>query len=123
MSKSFLKQTANRTVKITKHYYKWANGLSNRKIRLVAVFAPPLFVLGALSSIVAPGETANQNAIVSQKQSTETASEPSVPVVSEAPSETYPIAVVKTGLDFQYTYEGELQVYSDRTVVQATWTP
>ena len=50
-------------------------------------------------------------------------SKPSVPVASEAPSETYPITVVKTGLDFQYTYEGALQVYSDKTVVQATWTP
>ena len=92
-------------------------------MRLVAVATPPILIIGGFFSIISPEGTADQSAVVLQEQETEMDSKPSVPVTSKAPSETYPITVVKTGLDFQYTYEGALQVYSDKTVVQATWTP
>ena len=78
-----------------------------------------------LLAVFTPEETASQNATALQPEATETISEAKESVMTEieVPSATYPVTVVKTGLDFQYTYDGELQVYPDKTVITATWKP
>lgn len=122
----FVKKAANASTKTIKRYYSWAGGLRNNKARLGAQFAPLLLLLSILSASIVGGES-SQNAIEPQPKRIETASVEEIekPIATEvkAPSAIYPITAVKTGLDFQYTYGGELKVYPDKTVIEATWTP
>ena len=87
------------------------------------MFAPPLLIIGALASVTSPEATTYQTTTLPQQHDNGVASEPNTFIASEEPITTYPVTVVKTGLDFQYTYEGELKAYSDKTVIEATWTP
>ena len=123
---TFVKKAADASTKTIKRYYSWAGGIKNKKARLGTQFAPPLLLLLLLGAVIG-GEESGQNAIAPQPEKIEAAAveQTEKPIATEvkAPSATYPITVIKTGLDFQYTYEGELKVYPGKTVIEATWTP
>ena len=95
----------------------------HRKARLAAVFSPPALIIGLILSVFSSEATTRQPTTLSSQQSHELASKPSELVKTEEPSATYLITVVKTGLDFQYSYEGELEVYAGKTTIEATWAP
>ena len=122
----FVKKAADASAKTIKRYYSWAGELKSKKARLGAQFAPPLLLLSIIGASIGGGEP-SQNAIAPQPKRIETTAveKTEKPIATEvkAPSATYPITVTKTGLDFQYTYEGELKVYPDKAVIEATWTP
>lgn len=122
----FAKKAANASTKAIKRYYSWARGLQNKKARLGAQFAPPLLLLWILGASIG-GKESSQSVIAPQPKRIETASiekaETPIAIEVKAPSATYPVTVTKTWLDFQYTYEGELKVYPDKTVIEAIWTP
>lgn len=76
-----------------------------------------------LLAVSMPQEVTNEKATTLQSEETEVISVAEEPVAAEVevPDATYPVTVVDTGLDFQHTYDGELQVYPDKTVIKATW--
>ena len=121
-----LKKATNASIRSIKRYYSWAGGLKNKKVRLGTQLAPPLLLLVLLGAVIG-SEESGQNAMAPQPTKIEAAAveqtEKPTATAVKAPIATYPITVVKTGLDFQYTYEGELKVYPDKTVIEATWTP
>ena len=106
-------------------YYKWANGIRNRKVAFGMMALPPVLLLGLIVGSGADSSQQNQLAIVDSGTPATTTpvstkpAEPSGPV-AEA---TYPVTVTKTGIDFQHTFDGVMEVYPDKTIVIATWTP
>lgn len=123
---SFFRKATHASIKAITRYYSWARGLRNKRARLTATFAPPVIILGLIGASVV-SEEPSQKVAEPQPERIETASAKKVeePLATEvkAPDATYPITVVKTGEDFQNTYEGELKVYSGKTVIEATWKP
>lgn len=128
-----------------KGYYQWAGNLpKGRGRRTLGRVAPAILLLGIIS--IASGESTEPKLVDNattqvavepiKEKAKANLTEPNVPKVAVEPAEketkadlvesdvtAYPVTIVKTGEDFQYTYSGELKVYADKAVIEATWQP
>ena len=120
------KEAAIKTYRFIKHYikayYKWAGNLPKGKGRRTLGRVAPALLLFILIPVGGgePTEPTQAN-----KQATSAVVEPVRAEAETSSIETnlssYPVTIVRTGLDFEYTYEGTLVVYADKTVIEATW--
>ena len=107
----------------TAAYYKWAAGLKSRKMSVGAMAAPPVLLLLLMIGSGADSSPLDRSAGVEPDPITESAPIEPIESIAASPDATYPVTVTRSGLDFSNTFDGIMEVYPDKTVVVATWTP
>jgi hypothetical protein len=133
---NFKKLAKDATAQVEK-YYHWAATIENTRWRRVARLGPP----GLIALMIIVGTFSEEPTFykdqerepegVSEAEAFSVKEDQAVSNTLEKPSvdkevdsvPTYPITVVKTGLDFQNTFQGKLKVYPEKTVVEAYWYP
>ena len=107
----------------TAAYYRWAAGLENRKASVAAMSVPPVLLLALMIGGGADSSSTPEQIVATESEQTEVLSTSSLEKVIPAPEATYPVTVTRSGADFQNTFDGTMEVYPDKTVVTATWSP
>ena len=104
-------------------YYRWAAGLQSKKISVGAMAAPPVLLLLLMIGSGADSSPSERAAVVEPEPIAESVPVERLEPITVSPDAVYPVTVTRSGLDFSNTFDGIMEVYPDKTVVVATWTP